>query len=139
MWINVLWVALGGALGSVCRYLVGLLAAALSAGTGTPSGPAVTGAAVAVAGAGFPVATLLVNIAGSFLIGLAMGFVEHGSTGHLLAVVGFCGGFTTFSAFSAESLGLLRAGQTGAALLYIFLSLVLCLGATFLGLLVKSR
>lgn len=81
----------GGFAGSACRYVVSTLMAGaawihpLSAGT------------------------LTVNIAGSFLVGLFMALL-HGQW-YFLAVAGFCGGFTTFSAFSAESLALLRGGE----------------------------
>ena len=86
MWNNLLWVGLGGFVGSVLRYGVGVGVAALAAVRG---------------GAGrFPVATLAVNVVGSFLIGMLLRHVEQGSTQHLLGVEGFCGGFTTYSTFS---------------------------------------
>lgn len=124
MWSNLLWVGLGGFVGSVLRYGAGLGIAALTVARGT------TGR--------FPVATLAVNVVGSFLIGMLLRYVEQGSTQHLLGVVGFCGGFTTFSTFSLESVRLLRAGHTSTALLYIAISLVLCMGATFLGIAIKT-
>lgn len=110
-----LWIALGGALGSVTRALVG--------------------AALATR---FPWATLLVNIAGSLLFGWVMARIaglEPPAAARLQAglAVGFCGGFTTFSAFSWQTLDQLHRGQWGAALLNILLSVVLCLAAAWTG------
>jgi fluoride exporter len=109
-----LYIALGGALGSVLRYVIG-------------------GAVQRATHAGFPYGTLAVNILGCFLIGYLiktfMNAEPSGATRALL-VVGFCGGFTTFSAFSSETLGLFEAGAYSRAAVYIMLSLVLCLGAT---------
>lgn len=110
-----LWIALGGALGSVLRALAGY---ALQAR--------------------FPWATLLVNVAGSFAIGFVLtrlGGLEPAPAARTQAfvVVGFCGGFTTFSTFSWQTLEQLQRGQLGAALANIALSLVLCLGAVWLG------
>ncbi|MBX9747859.1 MAG: fluoride efflux transporter CrcB [Hyphomonadaceae bacterium] len=110
-----LWVALGGALGSVARYGVGL-AAARWLGTALPWG------------------TLAVNVIG----GLAMG-VLFARTGpdqehlRLLLGVGFLGGFTTFSAFSMETVRLMEH-QPGLAILYVGASLALSVGACWLGL-----
>ncbi len=88
MWSNLLWVGLGGFVGSVLRYGVGAGIAALTA---------------ARSGIRFPLATLAVNVAGSLLIGILLRHVEQGSAQHLLGVVGFCGVFTPFSTFSFES------------------------------------
>ncbi|WP_300856960.1 fluoride efflux transporter CrcB, partial [uncultured Rikenella sp.] len=121
MWSNLLWVGLGGFAGSVMRYGTGLVIAAL----------------FAERAGRFPWATLSVNVVGSFVIGLLLQHLESGSSRHLLGVVGFCGGFTTFSTFSLESVRLLRAGDTRTALLYIGLSLALCLAATALGMTIK--
>ena len=110
-----LWIALGGALGSVGRALIG---AALPTR--------------------FPWATLLVNIAGSLLFGWVMarlGSLEPPAAARLQAflAVGLCGGFTTFSAFSWQSLEQMMRGQWLAAGLNIILSVVLCLAAAWLG------
>jgi CrcB protein len=116
-----LWVALGGALGSVARYACSLGAARWL-------------------GSAFPWGTLLVNVAGSFAIGLlAALFVA--ADGRLLVspearafvAVGILGGFTTFSSFSVETLNLARSGALGAAAANAGLSLVLCLAAVGLG------
>jgi CrcB protein len=113
---GLLWIALGGALGSVLRALV---AAALPAR--------------------FPWATLAVNVAGSLLLGWMMarlGGLEPPAAARVqaLVVVGFCGGFTTFSTFSWQTLDQMMRGQWGAALANVALSLGLCLGAVWLGL-----
>ena len=98
---TVLVVALGGALGSVARYAVAV-------------------AAMPISGS-LPWGTMLINIAGSFLIGfvgtltLAHGRYPLPETARLFVMVGFCGGFTTFSSFSLQTLDLLRAGATGRA------------------------
>lgn len=114
---NCLFVGLGGGAGAICRYLVGLLP-------------------VLQRGA-FPLPTLLINVAGSFLIGLIAQRAGSpaGMDPHLLLLlkVGFCGGFTTFSTFSLESLTLLEEGRLGLFALYTTLSLLLCLAGVALG------
>jgi CrcB protein len=112
-----LLIALGGAAGSVLRYLVG-------------------GRVQHFAPHGFPVGTLFVNVVGCLLIGMLirqfMNIQTHNYARALL-VVGFCGGFTTFSTFSAETLGLIEGGEYARAMGYVLLSVALCLGATFAG------
>jgi CrcB protein len=111
--MQVLLVALGGAVGSVARYGVGFAAARWL-------------------GVAFPWGTLAVNIAG----GLAMGLLAARSGGdpmRLLLGVGFLGGFTTFSAFSLETVRLMEH-QPGLAALYAAASLILSVGACWLGL-----
>ena len=108
----------GGFAGSVLRYAVSVFAVPWSLQSG------------------FPVGTFAVNAAGSFLIGLSAALLPAGGW-QTFAMAGFCGGFTTFSTFSLESVRLLRAGETHTALLYIGLSLALCLGATALGMTIK--
>lgn len=115
-------VATGGAVGSVARYLVALLF--------TPTTSA------------FPYATLLVNVIGSFLLGVLSRLFEapdHNQLLRLALTTGLCGGFTTFSTFSAETLALLQQGRTGRALVYIALSLTLGLGAAALGFLAGRK
>jgi CrcB protein len=112
-----LLIAVGGAAGSVLRYLIGGVMQRTSA-------------------SGFPVGTMFVNVSGCFLIGiLVRQFLNMQLTpeARALLVVGFCGGFTTFSTFSAEALGLIEGGEYGRAMSYVILSVVLCLGATFAG------
>ena len=116
-------IALGGALGSVGRYYV-------------------IGAAerwlASLIGVGFPYGTLTVNVAGSFVLGaLVQGLAASFDAGELVQrflFVGLLGGFTTFSAFSADSIGLLERGEVGRALLYIALSVVLSVGGFYVGL-----
>jgi CrcB protein len=84
----------------------------------------------------FPFGTLTVNIVGCFLIGIVFGISERGNMSHewrLFLAVGLLGGFTTFSAFSNETVGLLRDGQFFYASAYILASVALTLVATFLG------
>ncbi|MCI0751499.1 MAG: fluoride efflux transporter CrcB [Flammeovirgaceae bacterium] len=76
----------------------------------------------------FPWGTLGVNVVGCFVIGLIFGLSEKGSLNQewrLFFATGLCGGFTTFSAFSNETFGMLRDGQHGYALLYIGMSVIL--------------
>lgn len=111
---EILLVGTGGFAGSVCRYLVATGVASLS--ISTP----------------FPVATFSVNVLGSLLIGF---FLSLASNNWLifLGVVGFCGGFTTFSTFSTETLAMLRAGQWVLSAGYILLSVVVCVAAVATG------
>lgn len=108
-----LWVMLGGAAGSALRYAVGLILPGINAG--------------------FPWATLAVNLLGSFAIGWVAASVQQGQLGEtarLLLAVGLLGGFTTFSSFSLETLLLLQQGRWLASLFYVSASLLLGLLAT---------
>lgn len=111
--VSYFWVALGGSLGSMARYLMSQIAAQ-------------------VAGETFPWGTLLVNILGSFVIGWFS--PQPASEGmRLFVMVGICGGFTTFSAFSIQTFNLLRDGENLWALAYIVASVLLCVTATVIG------
>jgi CrcB protein len=112
MGINILLVGLGGAAGSILRYL---LQRSLNAT--------------------FPYGTLLVNIAGCLLIGLLWGiFTRHiDEQKRLLLVTGFCGGFTTFSTFTYEGVQMLMENRWMIFVLYTFLSVVAGLLATYVG------
>lgn len=82
----------------------------------------------------YPFGTFTVNIIGCFIIGLVMGYSERFNIApewRLLLVTGFCGGFTTFSAFSIESMAMLRDGQFLPAFLYIAGSVIIGLMAAF--------
>jgi CrcB protein len=121
---DLLLVAGGGAAGSVLRYLVsGFAQRVLVPGAGTL--------------ATFPVGTLVVNVTGSLLIGLLAGLAESravfGPEVRLLLVTGFLGGYTTFSAFSLETLLLLRAGQTATAFAAVGLQVLLGVAAAWVG------
>jgi CrcB protein len=112
-----LLIAVGGAAGSVFRYLVGGAVQRMSAG-------------------GFPIGTMFVNVSGCFLIGVLLRqFLNMQVSPELRAflIVGLCGGFTTFSTFSAETLGLIEGGEYARATGYVILSVSLCLAATFAG------
>jgi CrcB protein len=109
-----IWVALGGATGSVLRFAVSQWL--------KPSG--------------FPWSTFLINIIGSFLLGTCIAVIDkYPSTfpWKSLVAIGFCGGFTTFSALSVECLQLLRLGQTTLFLTYIISTFILGIGAAWLG------
>lgn len=84
-----------------------------------------------------PWATFTVNLIGCFLIGLVYALTEKFAQGEsqikLLLATGFCGGFTTFSAFAMENLQLLKHEAGATAFIYILLSVLLGIGATFLG------
>ena len=110
-------IALGGAVGSVLRYLIG-------------------GAVQRSSASGYPVGTMFVNVAGCFLIGVFVRYLLNMQTSaelRALLVVGFCGGFTTFSTFSFETVGLIEGGEYTRAATYIVGSVILCLMATFAG------
>lgn len=111
-------VALGGAIGSVGRFWL-------------------TGVMAALTGPRFPWGTLLINVLGSFIIGLVGGItLTPARVGlhpdlRIFLMTGVCGGFTTFSAFSLQTLELMQAGETIPALAYALGSVVLCVIATF--------
>ena len=110
---NILLVALGGAVGSVCRYLL--------------SGMNV---------ASWPWGTFAVNILGSLIIGLLVGLVSKGIVSpemKLLLVTGFCGGFTTFSTFANESFSMMKAGDALQMALYVGASVVIGILAVWAG------
>lgn len=117
-------VAAGGVCGSLARYLAALVIPVVS---------------------GFPWATLFVNITGSFVIGFYASLT--GPDGRLFAsarqrqfvMTGFCGGYTTFSSFSLETVRLLQSGLTRTALIYIAVSVVTWLVAVWLGSMLANR
>ncbi|RZS89306.1 camphor resistance protein CrcB [Phyllobacterium myrsinacearum] len=115
----ILLVASGGAIGSVARYLVGVLM-------------------TRIFGVAFPWGTLTVNVAGGLLMGL---FIEllarrfNGSTElRLFVAVGIMGGFTTFSSFSLDVVLLWNRGEAFFTLIYVLASVILSIGALFFGL-----
>lgn len=117
-----LYVALGGAAGSLLRFAVG-----------QALGPARPGA--------FPWHTFAVNVAGSLVLGLVVAVTARGDAHHLRALlaVGFCGGLTTFSTFGYETVGLLQARAYGVALAYAGASFVIALLAVVIGLSTGAR
>ena len=120
---NILVVALGGGLGSVLRYLMTL---------GT----------MRLVKYDFPFATMLINILGSFVIGvLAFYLIERYAqylSLRLFLIIGILGGFTTFSSYSLDVLHLIIEQRIGAAILYAAGSVVLSLFAVYLGMLVAK-
>lgn len=110
-------IALGGAVGSVLRYLVGVMVQRASH-------------------TGFPVGTLAVNIVGCVIVGaLAAHFLNDETQPVLRAAltVGFCGGFTTFSTFTLETFGLLAGGDWPKAVAYVGASMFACIAGTMAG------
>lgn len=117
--------------------MIGLLVAVAVAGScGAVARFTLDGALRARLGSAFPWATIVINVTGSLLLGLLAGLVAGGGPPALLTVVGvgFCGGYTTFSTASVESVTLLRAGRPVAAAGNAALSLVVCVAAAALGL-----
>ena len=116
---SLLFIALGGALGALGRFWTGLAASGLF-------------------GSRFPAGTLIVNVAGSFLIGLTASAIAAGrfapNPWDDLVMQGFCGALTTFSTFSMDSFRLFREGRMWSAWTNLVLSMILCLSAAALGL-----
>lgn len=115
----ILAVAAGGALGSVARYLVGV-------------------ASTRAFGLAFPWGTLIVNVAGSFLIGALVALfaikADLSQEVRLFLTVGLCGGFTTFSTFSLDAWALMERGQWWQAAAYVAGSVLLSVGGLVAGL-----
>jgi CrcB protein len=118
--LTYLLVALGGAIGSVARAWVGVTA-------------------VRLVGASFPWGTMVINVVGSLVIGMVAATALSPTRTlftqevRIFLMVGFCGGFTTFSSFSLQTFELLREGRPAAALANVALSVVLCIVATAAG------
>jgi len=116
---SILAVAIGGAIGSVARFLIGI-------------------ASTKAFGLAFPWGTLAINVSGSFLIGV---FIEAfalrwdlSQNWRIFLTVGICGGFTTFSTFSLDSYVLMERGELALSAAYVVGSVVLSIGAFFGGL-----
>lgn len=118
--VSYLWIALGSALGGMARY-------------------ACSGLVAGSVGEVFPWGTLIVNIVGSFVIGFFNtltgpdGRLLVGTTARQFVMVGICGGYTTFSSFSLQTLNLVREGDVMRALANINASFLLCLLAVWVG------
>lgn len=114
----VISVALGGAAGAVLRYLTGIGLVRLLGHTS------------------FPVGIIFVNVLGSFLMGVFVVLAAHRGLTYLspLVMTGLLGGFTTFSAFSLETVTLYERGEVGQAVLYVAISVVASVSALMIGL-----
>ena len=114
----VLYAAVGGAIGTIARYLLTVYV--------QPR-----------AGADFPLATLIINISGSVLLGFLMRYGLEAATARpeirVLLTTGFCGGYTTFSTFSYETARLIEDGEWQRGGVYILASVAISLGGTFIG------
>lgn len=120
--INCIAVGLGGFVGAVLRYLLGLIPIARMSS--------------------FPFITLLINLVGSFAIGVISQLACDKGIDDKLTLflkVGVCGGFTTFSTFALESGNLFQSGKSVSAVVYIVLSVGLCVAGALLGKLVVKR
>jgi CrcB protein len=116
---------IGGAIGTLARYVVGVLALPISRE--------------------LPWGTIAINITGSFIIGLfgtltlAHGRYPVSENVRVFVMVGFCGGYTTFSAFSLQTLDLMRSGAVGRATVNVVASVILCVGAVYVGHLIAAH
>jgi CrcB protein len=110
----------GGAIGSICRFWL-------------------SGVVAQQVGETFPYGTLTVNVVGSWVIGFATGWLAHhdnvfwASAAKVFITIGFCGGLTTFSSFGLQTWNLILSERWVSALVNIFASTSLCLGAVALG------
>lgn len=115
--IECIIVGAGGFVGAVCRYLIGMI-------------PLKEGCA-------FPIKTLMINIVGSFMIGIVVALASETDFLNprivLFLKVGICGGFTTFSFFTLESADLIKSGKMQLAVIYTILSIILGVLAVFAG------
>ena len=117
MIVRVLLIALGGAIGSVCRYGLGGLVYRLS-------------------GSVFPWGTAAVNLVGSLVIGFLWGVFERGAIGpnmRTFLFIGILGGFTTFSSYTLETFNLFREGETRLAITNMLVSNIVGVAAVFIG------
>jgi CrcB protein len=121
---ELIYVFIGGGLGSLIRYSIGRWVNTFHHSN-------------------FPYGTFTINVIACFVLGLMIGLADHkqliSPASRLFWVVGFCGGFSTFSAFSGETVALFQQGQNSTMLLYILLSVVICITATFGGFFVAER
>jgi len=113
------FVALGSAVGGVTRYLLGGLVQQATRGT-------------------FPIGTLIINVTGSFLLGFIFRYAADSAAitpeVRAMLTIGFCGGYTTFSTFSYETVRLIEDGELFRASAYVLLSVALSVSGAMLGL-----
>lgn len=122
---HLLLVMLGGAFGAGGRHLVNLIS-------------------LRIVGPGFPVGTMTVNVIGSLAMGLFVGWLARNDAGGLqgvryLVATGFLGGFTTFSAFSLDTAVLWQRGDSGMAIFYVCVSVLLSIVGVFAGLFIMRQ
>ena len=114
---ELLWVFIGGGLGSICRYVITII--------------------LKLTNSLYPWPTLLANVIGSLLIGILADQWIRNTSAHpvntLFWIIGFCGGLTTFSAFALENLTLFRTSGGVSLLIYASLTYFVCLGMVVLG------
>ena len=117
MIIKILYIATGGALGSVLRFFISYI--------------------FKIYFVYFPVGTLVVNIVGSFLAGLFISYLNNKEISEIIIryffIIGFLGSFTTFSAISIENIELIKQNEIALSLFYIIVSIVLSISAAFAG------
>ena len=117
MIIKILYIATGGALGSVLRFFISYI--------------------FKIYFVYFPVGTLFVNITGSFLAGLFISYLNNKEISEIIIkyffIIGFLGSFTTFSAFSIENIELIKQNEIALSLFYIIVSIILSIFAAFVG------
>ena len=117
---SILFVGLGGAAGSILRYLVSVLTGRMMSSIHP-----------------FPIGTFIVNMVGCLLVGCLLGVFEQrqlvDSQLKFLLITGFCGGFTTFSAFSAETIRLFESGHIILGILYVIISVLFGLFVAWAG------
>ena len=115
---NLLYIFIGGGTGSLVRYFLGKFVESNFSST-------------------LPIGTLVINIAASFILGSFVGSnYKIDESWRALIAIGFCGGFSTFSTFSNDTLQLMTLGRTTEAFVNIFLNVIICLLATYVGILI---
>jgi CrcB protein len=116
---SLLMVFIGGGLGSVVRFSLGKWISSLHTYH-------------------FPYGTFVANVLACFILGLVIGLADHrqlfSPNARVFWTVGFCGGFSTFSTFSHETLYLLQGGFTLSSIIYVIFSLIFCVAAVYMGL-----